>query len=590
MRREQFLILALFSTSTLFNFAFAQSTSLNLAARLTDSNPGQYDQLGSSVAVSGNTAVAVKSTFDGGTGIGAYVFEKQASGWTSGTETATLTPSDGESTFGTSVAISGDTVVVGAVEKVYIFVKPATGWQNMTETAQLIGTHEGAAAFGQSVAIDGDTIAVNVHGQGYVFVKPGGGWATTTTHSAQLTARSIDDVFPVAISGDTVVLGNTGFATVFVKPENGWSGTLAPTATLTKANPTYEDDHFGISVAVYGDRIAVADGDDGGVVDLFLKPATGWLDGTETVELKAPPSLPFGGFGDFVAMDSSHLVVGTARQIFVYSQPAAGWAASAWPSQDLVGGNGNSYPFSSPAIDGDTVIVGAPDEKVNGVYSGAAFLFSLFPNPILVSTDHVIFPDMTFGDSEGESLTITNRGTSTLTFTAKVDAPNYQVLETDENTCSKGVPAGQSCVLPIQFSPPVVGVHTNHLTLTSPSTASLRVIELSGSASGGVSAEKDSPLNFGSVNDGSTETLPLAVTNFGVPGSPTVAVSSSTPYFSLASQGTCAAGVAEGKTCNLMIKFAPVDPGGSVSGQITLTPSTGAASTVVVQGYGNAVP
>ena len=581
MRRRHFLAFALLSTLTLFNFAFAQSTSLNLAARLTDSNPGQYDQLGSSVAVSGSTAVAVKSTFQGGTGIGAYVFEKSASGWVSETQTAALTPSDGESTFGTSVAISGDTIVVGAVEKVYIFVKAATGWQDMHETAQLIGTHEGAAAFGLSVAIDGDTIAVNVHGKGYVFVKPSGGWATTTTHNAQLTAPSIDEVYPVAISGDTVVLGNNGFATVFVKPENGWAGTLAPTATLTKTNPTYED-FFGISVAVYGDRVAVADGDDGGVVDLFLKPATGWVDSTETVELRAPPSLHFGGFGDFVAMDSSHLLVGTGYQIFVYSEPAAGWAASVWPSQDLVGGNGTSYPFSSPAIDGDTVVAGAPNEKVDGMYSGAAYVFSLFPNPILVSTDHVIFPDMTYGDSEVESLTVTNRGTSTLTFTAKVDLPNYQVLQTAENTCLAGVPVGQSCVLPIQFDPPAVGQHTNLLTLLSPSTGSLRVVEMTGLA-GGVGAASEGPLNFGSLKAGTSATLPLAIENFGVAGSPTVAVSFSDPSYSLAGS-SCGAGVAEGTTCTLAIKFDPSGDGYS-NATLTLTPSSGAASTVAVQGY-----
>src|SRR5262249_37478102 len=46
----------------------------------------------------------------------AYVFEKPAAGWASASETAKLTASDGAAgdSLGTSVAVSGDTVVAGA--------------------------------------------------------------------------------------------------------------------------------------------------------------------------------------------------------------------------------------------------------------------------------------------------------------------------------------------------------------------------------------------------------------------------------------------------------------------------------------------
>src|SRR5207245_1665203 len=146
------------------------------------------------------------------------------------TETAKLTASDGAAgdQFGGAVAISGDTVVVGACAddigansnqgSAYVFVKPGAGWSTMTETAKLTAS-DGAAGdqFGGAVAISGDTVVVGAsaddigansnQGSAYVFVKPGAGWSTMT-ETAKLTASdgAAGDEFggAVAISGDTV--------------------------------------------------------------------------------------------------------------------------------------------------------------------------------------------------------------------------------------------------------------------------------------------------------------------------------------------------------------------------------------------------
>src|ERR1700675_4415316 len=55
---------------------------------------------------------------------------------------AKLTPSDGVfgESFGVSVAVSGNTIVVGtsiysSSNEAYVFVKPASGWEKMKETA-----------------------------------------------------------------------------------------------------------------------------------------------------------------------------------------------------------------------------------------------------------------------------------------------------------------------------------------------------------------------------------------------------------------------------------------------------------------------
>jgi hypothetical protein len=76
---------------------------------------------GYSVAVSGNT-IAV-----GGLSVGAvYVFLKPATGWSTVNETAKLTASDAPQAW--SVAIGGNAVAAGALDKIYLFVRPATGY------------------------------------------------------------------------------------------------------------------------------------------------------------------------------------------------------------------------------------------------------------------------------------------------------------------------------------------------------------------------------------------------------------------------------------------------------------------------------
>jgi hypothetical protein len=118
------------------------------------------------VAMSGNTIVAGSlGTKDQGQ---AYVFVEPAGGWQDAQPTATLTPSNGNQleAFGHAVAISGNTVVVGAsgyplgkaVGAAYVFVEPAGGWVDMTQTAELSIQTRGLSDLGWSVAIENDVV------------------------------------------------------------------------------------------------------------------------------------------------------------------------------------------------------------------------------------------------------------------------------------------------------------------------------------------------------------------------------------------------------------------------------------------------
>src|SRR6266498_3433458 len=274
-------------------------------AKLTSSDGAVVDQFGFSVAVSGDTIVVGAVSDDIGANLNqgsAYVFVKPAGGWSGAlTENSKLIAADGalDDQFGFSVAVNGDTIVVGAhfddiganvsQGSAYVFVKPAGGWSGtLTQNAKLTAS-DGAAVdvFGGSVAISSDTIVVGAglddigangnQGSAYVFVKPAGGWSGELTQNAKLTASDgmTSDAFAntgVALSGDTIVAGtqsddiganvDQGSAYVFVKPAGGWSGALSESAKLAASDGAVVD-FFGISPAVSGDTIVVgARGDD----------------------------------------------------------------------------------------------------------------------------------------------------------------------------------------------------------------------------------------------------------------------------------------------------------------------------------------
>jgi uncharacterized protein (DUF2345 family) len=394
-------------------------------AKLTASDGAVSDGFGFSVAISGDTVVVGapgKNSFQGA----AYVFVKPIGGWNGNlTQTAKLTASDGLTfdLFGYSVAISGDTVVVGARSKngsrgaAYVFVKPSSGWSgNLTETAKLTAS-DGAVAdeFGFSVAISGDTVVVGApfadispnsnQGTAYVFVKPGSGWSGNLTETAKLTASdgAVADEFgfSVAISGDTVAVGalgddigansNQGAAYVFVKPSGGWSGNLTENAKLTAFDGAAFD-LFGFSVAISGDTVVVGaprKNSSQGAAYVFVKPSGGWSGNlTENAKLTAFDGAAFDEFGNSVAVSGDTVVVGAPFDdigantdqgaAYVFVKPSGGWTMTSTFDAKLTASDGAADDEfgRSVAISGGTVVVGARFADIGtNADRGAAYVF-----------------------------------------------------------------------------------------------------------------------------------------------------------------------------------------------------------------------
>ena len=313
------------------------------------------------------------------------------------TETAKLTVSNGA--FGNSVAISGDTVVVGAVgtDSAYVFVKSGH-WSDMTETAKLTAS-DGAEddGFGNFVAISGDTVVVGAPGSdfskssAYVFVKSGNWSDMTETAKLTVSDWAAGDWFgPVAISGDTVVFGaygdddngnNSGSAYVFVKSGH-WSD-MTETAKLT-ASDGAAGDWFGASVAISGDTVVVgAYWDDGkGSAYVFVKSGH-WSDMIETAKLTASDGEYFDNFGASVAISGDTVMVGAywdddngndsgSAYVFVKS---GHWSDMTEPAKLTASDGAEDDGFGlSVAISGDTVVVGAPGYDDN---KGSAYVFEV---------------------------------------------------------------------------------------------------------------------------------------------------------------------------------------------------------------------
>jgi hypothetical protein len=226
------------------------------------------DAFGWSVAVSGTTIVVGALTHANVTG-GAYVFTKTATGWKQVAEVEGYDTVAGDA-FGSSVALSGSIAIIGDIlhansaGRAYVFTKTATGWK---QTAELKGSDTGAHDdFGSSVAISGTTVVVGSGStnanRAYVFTKTATGWKQVAELKGSDTVPGDDFGTDVAISGATVVVGadfagadGGGRVYVFTKTAVGWT----QVAELEGSDTVHGD--FGTDVAISGTTVIVgADG------------------------------------------------------------------------------------------------------------------------------------------------------------------------------------------------------------------------------------------------------------------------------------------------------------------------------------------
>jgi len=407
-------------------YVFVRSSGVwTQQAYLKASNTDAGDGFGRSVAIDGDTiAVGASSEASNATGV-------------DGDES-------NDSLFG-----------AGAV---YVFVRSGVVW---SQQAYIKASNTGSVdRFGQSMALDGDTLVVGAHledssatgvdgdasdnsaansGAAYVFTRTAGVWSQQAYLKASNTGASDFFGWAVDVDDDTIVVGAniesssastidgdgtnddssaSGAAYVFTRTGGVWSQ-----QAYLKASNNDPNDEFGRSVAVSADRVVVgAYQEDGagtglgadpsndagfsaGAVYVFERSGSTW---SQTAYVK-PAASPLGDrFGVSVALDGSRFVVGSfgeaSNGVGPYSSQTNNSAANTGAVYvfDFSGGTwqqtgylkaSNSQTLDSfgeaVALDGDAVLVGVRNEDsaatgVNGDGSdnstsgaGAAYVFDL---------------------------------------------------------------------------------------------------------------------------------------------------------------------------------------------------------------------
>jgi hypothetical protein len=592
------------------------------AAQLTNSSGLEGDQFGRSIAVSGNTVVVGAPFVNAYKGV-AYVFvAPTVSGvptWAStGIYTAELSNSSGAAgdNFGSSVGISGNTIVVSAPDvtfgsnagqgAAYVFVEPTVGgvptWASTGIYTAELSNSSGAAGdhFGSSVGISGGTIVVGAtqandyQGAAYVFVAPSVGgvstWTSTGIYNAELTAMPLTYSgapteyylgYSVGIneSGNSIVVGapssDTGLqgaAYVFVEPSNGvWA--------TPQTNPTYNaeltdgyvptgGDQFGYAVGISGNTVVVsapfatvyspitnANNVEQGAAYVFVAPTVGgvptWTSTSAyNAELTASNGSSENFLGTSAGISGNTVVVGAsgAGAAYVFVEPSAGGVPT-WTSETEtteLSASGETYAdlFGyTVGISGNTVVAGAPGVTVGtNTYQGAAYVFTGSSGPYAQYSPQgplIQFGSVNINTTSTQTLTLTNTGSPAFTVSgislsgtsSAFSVPNV-VCTGSGNTVSPpytsmtvSLAQGDTCTITLQFAPTLVqngqaealSIATN---ATNSNAAELgggggQAFNLVGQGVEPIATFSPTQLNFGNVVDNVPSTQTVTVTNSG---------------------------------------------------------------------------
>jgi hypothetical protein len=250
--------------------------------------------------------------------------------------------------------------------------------------------------FGAAVAVDGDIalmgapadcpMGIYAAGSAYVFTRSSSGWSQKAKLLASDFAECSQFGCAVAASGDTLVVGagndagSVGAVYVFTRNGNTWTQQVK----LTPTDPTAAR-AFGSAVALEGEILvagAPADAEAGanaGAAYVFVRNGTTW---SQQAKLLPAAPAPAQAFGSAVAVSGNCVAVGIPRvdegvgagsvQVFVRSGDA--WLQQAELIAPEVGVDARLG--WSVAVEGETILAGAPQDSGAGLWAGAAYLFT----------------------------------------------------------------------------------------------------------------------------------------------------------------------------------------------------------------------
>jgi hypothetical protein len=384
-------------------------------ALLTANDGAGSDQFGKAVALSGDTVLVgapgdnVGLNADQGS---AYVFRRTGGAWA---QEAQLLAPDGQAgdVLGQSVALEGDVAVVGSSintkpagfnGSVYVFRRTGTSWafeQKLTPNDPQANDW-----FGNSVAISGDTIIVGARmknitpnaaqGAAYVFRRAGGVWTQETRLTAGDGAAADEFGAAVALSSNTAVVGATGknaqrgAAYVFTRSGSVWS--IEQQLTNATLDP---GDHFGHAIALSGETtiIGAPQGlvSDQGTAFVFTRSGTVW---SEQAQLTANDGSNGDSFGNAIALVGDTALIGAPLDdIDLNSDQGSAYvfvrAGVNWTQQEkltITNGAANDWAGTSVALSPQSAVLGIWFRDINSnIDQGAAYVFDVTCPDIFIS-------------------------------------------------------------------------------------------------------------------------------------------------------------------------------------------------------------
>ncbi len=297
--------------------------------------------------------------------------------------------------FGASVAIDGDTLVIGApytdtfaTGAAYVFERQNGNWilKQRLFPPQPLPTF---GFFGDNVAIHQNTIVIGVGNESggprvsYVYVRGTNNWEFQ---------QSLPTAGQVAIYGDTVVVGNygagylnlteSGLAFVYVRSNAFWS-----LQQQLHPNDPRDSDYFGIAVAIHGETIVagaigdVSTSDESGAAYVFTRQGTNW---TQAQKLRASDPQPYADFGRALALRGDLLVVGAPGYLDFYTNSGNAYVftrnGGPWSQQQKLSPSDPASKDSfgsSVSCASNQILVGQVDRfpRADAAPSGAAYVF-----------------------------------------------------------------------------------------------------------------------------------------------------------------------------------------------------------------------
>ncbi len=396
--------------------ANAAGLIIGAGQQLIAADPADFKNFGLAVAIDGDAAAvgAPEDTTRGESAGAVYLFVRSAGTWQPHSTPKVFGP-DGAAAdnFGASVALSGGVMVVGAPSRsstagtAYIFRRAAAAATSAWSAEQQL-TPAGllpADNFGNSVAVSGDTAIIGSPGDttnsgaAYVFFRTGGNPLWTAQGSKLVASPRVPEAsfgLSVALDADTALVGSPaqtdpGAAFIFQRSGATWSAGQSLVVPPALGTPI-SGDTFGRAVTLSGNWALVgAPGtnvnfvSDAGSAFFFERVGTTW---TARQRIDTPTAVDTGEFGTSVALSGTRVAVGAPLennekgQVHIYSRSATTWTRTTPP----IGFIGSEFAGfgSAVAVSPNAVLTGAAQEPcVQQVCEGegAAYVFSLSDLP-----------------------------------------------------------------------------------------------------------------------------------------------------------------------------------------------------------------